>query len=287
LQFYSRMFDHYIITRFNLKKEGWDTSKHNIPVLTETWLTNRFVLFERFCFSSVKAQENQNFKWLVYFDVSTPEIFKKRIEELAEEFPNFQPCYADGMEQFVPSIQEELKKSTAQYVITSRLDNDDCLAKTYVNEVQQRFVQKDHWALDFIDGYTLQVSPDYKLGKRLQRFNPFISLIEVNDNPQSVWQRIHGAWKRDPNLETIKNSRQWMSIIHAENKVNDFAGFGRVDPAVLHDFITDPTDCKQIQDALIPETQWKIKSMSNSIKSHEKSFSKSLKRSLRLGLKKK
>ena len=68
------------------------------------------------------------------------------------------------------------------------------------------------------------------------------------------------------NLETIKNSRQWMSIIHVENKVNDFAGFGRVDPAVLHDFITDPTDCKQIQDALIPETQWKIKSMSNGLR---------------------
>lgn len=286
MQFYRRMFDHFIITRFNLKKEGWDTSKNNIPVLTEEWLSNRFVLFERFCFSSVKAQLNQNFTWLVYFDVSTPEIFKKRIEELAEEFPNFQPRYADGMEQFVPSIQSEIRQSRQPYIITSRLDNDDCLANTYVAEVQKRFVKTTHWALDFIDGYTLQVSPDYKIGKRLQRFNPFISLIEVNENPESVWQRIHGAWKRDPNLETIKGSRQWMSIIHEENKVNDFAGFGDVEPEVLDKFIADPEDREEIKSALIPESQWKGKSLSNNIKSHEKSFTKSIKRSIRLGFKK-
>ena len=86
------MFQHYLITRFNLKKEGWDTSKNNIPVLTEEWLERRFKLFETFCFPSVKHQSNQNFTWFVYFDVDTPKVFKDRILTQAEK----EAIYASG-----------------------------------------------------------------------------------------------------------------------------------------------------------------------------------------------
>ncbi|WP_051227980.1 glycosyltransferase [Gillisia sp. JM1] len=59
------MFQHYILTRFNLRAEDWTTTKNNEKVLTEEWLEERFDLFENYCFSSVRNQTNQNFKWLV------------------------------------------------------------------------------------------------------------------------------------------------------------------------------------------------------------------------------
>ena len=136
------MFQHYLITRFNLKKEGWDTSKNNIPVLTEEWLERRFKLFETFCFPSVKHQSNQNFTWFVYFDVDTPKVFKDRILGLSLGYSNFQPQFVENMQAFVPAIQEELNKVNAAYIITSRIDNDDCIAYNYIADVQKRFVEK-------------------------------------------------------------------------------------------------------------------------------------------------
>ncbi|NOQ92400.1 MAG: hypothetical protein GQ552_06770 [Flavobacteriaceae bacterium] len=54
------MFKHFIITRFNLKQEGWNTNKNNKAILTEEWHENRFKLFINFCFSSVRSQTNRN-----------------------------------------------------------------------------------------------------------------------------------------------------------------------------------------------------------------------------------
>ncbi len=61
------MFQHFLITRFNLRKETWTTNKQNVAVLTEEWHENRFKLFKDYCFTSVAAQTNKNFVWLVFF----------------------------------------------------------------------------------------------------------------------------------------------------------------------------------------------------------------------------
>ena len=43
-------FQHIIITRFNLRNHQWSNrTKNNTPVLTESWLEDRFDLFENFC----------------------------------------------------------------------------------------------------------------------------------------------------------------------------------------------------------------------------------------------
>ncbi len=258
------MFEHVIITRFNLKKKGWETSKNNIPVLTTAWLERRFELFENFCFPSIKAQTNQNFKWLVYFDIDTPQKFKDRILGLSIGYPNFIPKYVANMNEFVPAIQEELKNLPSEYIISSRIDNDDCLSKYYVEEIQKRFKKSTHLAFDFPDGYTLQISPDYRIGKKRQLWNPFISFIEENKNPQSVWQKDHAAWKIDPLVERINKKRTWMSIIHQENKINEFTGYGRVNLKEITDnFVISPKKLQEIEQQIQPQNSWKLKSMQN------------------------
>ena len=69
------------------------------------------------------------------------------------------------------------------------MDNDDLISKFYIEKVQKRFNNQDFMALDFIDNYTIQIQPTIKIGKRLDQFNPFISLIEKNINPKTVWQK--------------------------------------------------------------------------------------------------
>ena len=42
------MFKHFLITRFNLRKDDWTTNKKKIAVLTEEWHKNRFNLFTNY-----------------------------------------------------------------------------------------------------------------------------------------------------------------------------------------------------------------------------------------------
>lgn len=149
-------FQHYIITRFNLGRDDWNTTKNSEKVLSNSWLEKRFELFENFCFNSVKNQTNQNFKWLVFFDINTPDEYRIKIDSFKEKFSNFYPIFIDGMSNFLPSIVENIKKMDENpFIITSRLDNDDCIHKDYVNTVQSYFDNQDFMAVDFIDGYTI------------------------------------------------------------------------------------------------------------------------------------
>ena len=45
-------YNHFLITRFNLRNPKWVSDKKNTPVLTDQWHENRFKLFNDFCFES-------------------------------------------------------------------------------------------------------------------------------------------------------------------------------------------------------------------------------------------
>ncbi len=223
-------FQHLIITRFNLRNKDWDnTTKNKTLVLTEEWLQDRFQLFENYCFPSVVNQKNQNFEWWVYFDENTPETFKQKIKKLQLDFHSFRPIFVNGMDEFLPNIRQRLNSLLVKYIITSRLDNDDCLHKNYIEFIQNQFNKQSFVALDIIDGYTLSIENKVQLGKKRHLYNPFISVIESNKNAQSVWSRNHGDWKKEKNLQRIPHKRLWMSVIHNANKVNEYTGYGKVE----------------------------------------------------------
>jgi hypothetical protein len=223
-------FQHIIITRFNLRNNNWSNrTKNNALILTESWLENRFDLFENFCFLSVRNQSNTNFQWWVFFDTETPIRFRERISDLERRFDRFTALFVDGMDAFLPEVQQGMAAFHTAYIITSRLDNDDCLHRDYVEIVQQQFDHQTYLALDIIDGFTLQVQPEVRLGFRRHLYNPFITLIEENNNPKSVWDRTHSDWKKEKRLKRLKKERLWMSVIHQENKVNEYHGYGTPD----------------------------------------------------------
>lgn len=277
------MFQHFLITRFNLRKSDWKTNKNNVSVLTDEWHKNRFKLFTDFCFPSVVSQTNTNFKWLVFFDTTTPETYKKIVTELVNKLPNFTPIYVDGMDAFLPEIKKQVATNTSRYIITSRLDNDDCIGKNYVAEIQQRFQKQTYEAIDFVDGYTLQIAPDVRIGKKIHLFNPFISLIEKNENTKTVWSSSHTAWKKEKKIQQIRNVRIWSSIIHQENKVNEFTGFGNVQlDSFFDDFILPKTVKNKITNAIIPVSKWKMMHFKNATREHWNLQFKTLKKALGL-----
>ena len=254
------MFKHYLITRFNLRNKNWSVTKNNESLLTQEWMAHRIGLFRNFCLPSVASQTNTDFQWLLFFDQTTDDDFKQELESLLKPFPHFKSFYVDGMDAFHPSIKSYISEDSkdSPYVITSRIDNDDCIHKDYIATIQQQFKSQDFMAIDVLKGYSLQISPEIMLGKKEHIFNPFISLIEKNDNPKTVWFSDHNMWKKESRRIEIANKRLWMSIIHEKNKVNEFDGYDNVDwNSIKSDFKVSESIDEKVTSEIIPHSQWR------------------------------
>lgn len=277
------MFQHYLITRFNLRNPKWDVTKNNESLLNEDWMKNRMWLFENFCMPSVVNQTNKNFTWLLYFDTTTSDNFKELITKITQDFINIKVFYIDGMPSFKGEIQKFISDNTkdASYIITSRIDNDDCIHKDFINEVQKKFNNQDYQAIDIIQGYSLQVEPNYILGKKEHIFNPFISLIEKNVNPKTVWENDHNMWKKETRITQITDKRLWMSIIHQKNKVNEFDGYGNIKwETISDDFKVSKTINETLKTDLLSFTNWWFLSLRNFLYVKMVLFSKQFKKSI-------
>ncbi len=277
------MFQHYLITRFNLRNPNWDVTKNNETLLNEDWMSSRIKLFENYCLPSVIAQTNKNFTWLLYFDTSTSGFYKDVIKKLTENHSNILVFFINGMDQFYPEIKSfiDVNSKQSDYLITSRIDNDDCIHKDFINEVQKKFDKQSFQAIDIIQGYSLQVEPEYILGKKEHIFNPFISLIEENKNPKTVWENDHNMWKKETRITQITDKRLWMSIIHQKNKVNEFDGYGNVKwDEISSDFKVSETINTALQTKMLPFKKWWFLSFKNFLYVKMVLFSKQIKKAL-------
>ena len=238
---------HFVLTRFNVASERHArvTDKQNRPVLTDEWMAKRFDLFEKYCLPSMMGQTSQEFIWLVYFDAATDAKYKQRINELFAGRANFlvryraKDAHTSSLEQVQGDIRALLPED-AEWLLTTRLDNDDALHRTALARLQQEVVQRnardsatfarlgrdiDGIALNMRHGCCLQVEPFYALTHRRHGANPFISMLEnVNQGKlKSVWAMQHGAFEgaaRYP-VWQINDRRYWVQIVHNTNLLND------------------------------------------------------------------
>lgn len=247
------MFQHYIVTRFNLKpKDGTLGSGASAE-----WMEERFKIFQNFCYPSVVQQENKKFSWLVFFDSDTDEKYKKIITRLVNESEIFRPVFVNNTDEFIPRLKSEIKsRPESNFVITSRLDNDDCLHKNYVESVQREFNRQDYLAINFINGLTLKISRNIRCGYRIHANNPFISLIEsAKTDIETVYCRPHGSWGKIKLTKQINNDQPlWITVVHQNNVLNRYIGFGYVKPEILEDFNIDKSAVKDITGNLKPNS---------------------------------
>ncbi len=130
-------FRHIILTRFNLQYEI-DSTTH----IQSVWLQERFSLFETYCLPSIEQQTCQNFTWLLLSSDQTPEPHRKRLEAYSKRFPKikiiFCPFYND-CNVLYKKIGEKYVQGY-DYLLSTRLDNDDMLEAHFV-EIVQRYVE--------------------------------------------------------------------------------------------------------------------------------------------------
>lgn len=175
------MFEHYILTRFNTQLDDNGLLLYDKPGADE-WMETRMVLFER-TKESVLSQ-NGNFNWVVSLDERTPDRF------LNEIFTD-ERMILTHLDIRHPFLEGEIKPKT-DWVITTRLDNDDRYFPGFVTEVQGKFEPK----LKVIDVafYQLEEATDKLYVPRRKKWpaSMYISLVEPKERVMTAFCRPHG-----------------------------------------------------------------------------------------------
>jgi hypothetical protein len=186
--------------------------------LDPNWLGRRFNLFEQYCLPSVLAQTTKRFQWLVFFDPNTPAPFCQRIHHYqncglfeAEFLPRFDAVHINAC------IQNRLAQDT-QWVITTRLDSDDMIARSFIARSQVLLARKRFCFVNFFHGYQLAGGRVYPV---TGVSNPFLSLIEPAGEAKTVMCVPHQqAIKRYPVIQAF-DGPMWAQVIHADNLCNE------------------------------------------------------------------
>lgn len=219
----SPQFKHIVITLYFTRhfKDPNDFSKRLGNV--NAWLESRLVLFKTVCLPSVLAQSQQSFTWLLYFDDSTPEDYLQRIRELIAGHDNIK-LRLGGI--FSPEIHAADVRaecgSDAEWVVTSRLDNDDGWHRDFVKNLhgQLRFDQREF--LNFPSGIICYRDRTY-----LYRHssNAFLSLCEPVDGCSTVVCCNHLFAEEVAPVRQLSGPPAFFQVVHGRNQSNKPRGF--------------------------------------------------------------
>ena len=214
---------HFLLTRFNLKNKAWKKSEDAVHKgLTENWLNQRFDLFKTYCLPSVVNQSNQNFIWFLIFDIDTPLKFKTEINTVIKNQPNFKVIYADGFDQLLPSLKFHIKSHIEKhddFIITTRLDNDDIIHKDFIKTIQKLYKPIDNLVIDLRKGYQMIIEGKIEIREFYDPYNPFISLVESTKKHITVLSKEHSNFNR--NVTAInKKEYLWIQMVHSQNQAN-------------------------------------------------------------------
>lgn len=223
-------FEHYLLTRFSA------AFAPEVPA-QEEWLRYRLGFFVDACWSSVRGQQGADFTWLVLLDDRCPDDFRADVETLAEG--TFTPVWSH--EQWGPSIFGRAiagvspAHAAAPWLLTTRLDSDDAIARDFMASVQREFTPTEGLFVDFPRGLQVDRSGATYLYDQLS--SPFLTLVERRRHdvdPSTVYAARHARARRWGPVREVSAPPMWVQVIHGTNLLNMTVG-ARVSPRVVND----------------------------------------------------
>lgn len=231
------LFTHVILTRFNVATNYADPGKG----LEEEWLRHRVELFMKYCWPSIQAQREKRFHWLIFCNADSPAWFKQHMDGLTH---GCTPVYVQGLinNQVYGRAIQERGLSTAPYLITTRLDNDDALSKTYVSLIQRSFKPTEQEFLLFPLG--LQLFREHLYGL-CWLDNPFYSMVEKvasSGELKTVLCCRHGDIYTTAPVRRLWRNSQWLEVVHGKNVSNSLRGWPKLASRSHSNFSMLPAD---------------------------------------------
>jgi hypothetical protein len=216
---------HFIITRFNLR--GIEDTPSSAKMVDSAYLAHRLELFERYCLPTVRSQTAQDFKWLVLFADETPAAIRSRVEAYAADWSNLAPIWLPrGTSTVGPLVVGPYLDDSPQTLLTTRLDNDDGLARDYVAKVQRHARSSERLVLQFPMGYVLHKDRVY-LDR--QEHNAFTTLVEPLPQGKAagfntIYKGSHSDIARLGRIVDVDDEPSWLQVIHDSNVENYVRG---------------------------------------------------------------
>ncbi len=212
---------HILLTRFNLKINPDANSEQN-QGLNNEWLAHRFRIFQELCLPSVLNQSKEHFLWIIFFDIHTPDVYKKKAQSLSQFSEKIQIIFIDGFRELNASLKDLIKPFiTDSCVITTRLDNDDIVHKDFLAIIGELAIVKNNTVVDLLAGHQLKLSGEKAIVRRYTNpFNPFISLVETNGEVKTVLSKMHNEWKNADEIINFNKRPLWIEYTHGKNTAN-------------------------------------------------------------------
>ncbi|MDH3221756.1 MAG: putative rhamnosyl transferase [Gammaproteobacteria bacterium] len=217
-----KKIQHFVLTRFNLRLEelsqDLSTDKTGRKIDRDEWLTHRFGLFERYCLPSMTAQKNRDFQWLLFFDESTPERFRNRIEADSAVCPQIRIFYIKGTH--IHGHLMDLVDPDTDVLITTRLDNDDAFHEDALQVIREQVQNtRSNLCVNLRFGLELKGNEAEVIS---HRYNPFSSMIEFPENGEyrTIFATAHGKISSIAPVRQIVDQPYWLRVIHDRNITN-------------------------------------------------------------------
>jgi len=218
-------FEHYIFTRINC--EYPDDPHYPLKLYARIaerrfdhgWMNDRCEMLARYAVPSIKAQTNQNFKWIILAHIDMPDEFKAKFEEAHEGLADV--VYTElSPREYLPEFLDTLVSTP--WVISTTLDSDDAISVDFVEHLQASFREEKEY-YNFERGFMYSPEKGRFYGRRSER-NPFISLVEPMENVRGVFCRVHGAAHLEAPIRQIgERQGYWAQVVHGDNILNKTA----------------------------------------------------------------
>lgn len=208
----------------------------------QDWLDYRLYFFLSVALPSVRSQVGATFTWLVLFDDRCSDDFRADIEELAAD-GSFVPLWSHADFQRDSFADAVAKRRTAPYLITTRMDSDDGIARDYLAAVQAQFAGQELMFVNFTRG--LQLGRDHWVYRQDRMSGAFLSLIEhvpIGERPRTVFAAKHARVRGMAPLMEVRSEPMTLMVVHGTNISNALVGLrtsarqlDRYDVSIPHD----------------------------------------------------
>lgn len=228
-------FKHVLVTRFNLRSaagtRAWDYE----------WLRQRLQIFNEVCLPSVKAQSNGAFEWILFFDASTPHAILNDVRQSLGSTDLRHALVLSSQTFSGEFIAEAIGDVREEFVITTRLDNDDAISPGFMEAVAEASAR----AVESGTRLPIVINPPvgYQIRKgrcylRFDPSSPFISLLEEagGGNPVTVHATDHQVAARRWSWVSLGGRVHWLQSLHETNISNKIGGIRVARGAVLRRF---------------------------------------------------
>lgn len=209
--------DHVLLTRFNLPSRGVE----GLIRAQDRWLEERLELFDRYCLPSVLGQTCRDFRWLIYFDPDSPPWLRSRAQADAEA-GHYSPVFRQEVSK--GDLLEDISSlfpRRGDDLLTSALDNDDAIARDFVERLQEESRCGPAAAYFFTNGL---VKERHRVFRRRDPTNAFPSVLSGWQSSATAWTDWHISLGDHMPVVGIDGPPGWLQVVHGRNVSNRTRG---------------------------------------------------------------